>query len=61
MERLDALPGTEALGAINLLPGTMGNWSFPTYPEGVDIPEGATVPSVNFRGVTAPTPSPCSW
>jgi hypothetical protein len=50
-ERLDGLPGVSATGGINLLPGTNGNWSFPTHPEGVDAAEGSAVPSVNFRAV----------
>jgi putative ABC transport system permease protein len=49
LERVRAVPGVESAGAIHLLPGTLGNWSFPTWPEGVDIPEGSAVPSVNFR------------
>lgn len=48
-EQVAALPGIESVGAIQLLPGTNGNWSFPTYPEGIDVPDGTTVPSVNFR------------
>jgi predicted permease len=51
LERVAALPGVASVGAINLLPGTTSNWSFPTYPEGVPVTEGATVPSANFRGV----------
>ncbi len=48
-EQVASLPGVESVGAIHLLPGTTSNWSFPTYPEGVEIPEGTAVPSVNFR------------
>jgi predicted permease len=44
-----AVPGIDSVGAINLLPGASGNWSFPTFPEGVDVAEGTAVPSVNFR------------
>jgi hypothetical protein len=51
MERLRALPEVEGAAAIQLLPGTVNNWSFPTYPEGVDLGEGS-VPSVNIRLVT---------
>jgi putative ABC transport system permease protein len=50
-ERVAAVPGVESVGAIHLLPGTENNWSFPTFPEGVDIPAGSPVPSVNFRAV----------
>jgi len=49
LERVRAVPGVESAGAIHLLPGTLSNWSFPTWPEGVDIPDGSAVPSVNFR------------
>ncbi len=48
-EQVAAIAGIESVGAIHLLPGTYMNWSFPTYPEGVEIPEGTSVPSVNFR------------
>ncbi|MEJ2204213.1 MAG: ABC transporter permease [Gemmatimonadota bacterium] len=51
LRRVGGLPGVRSVGAINLLPGTQSNWSFPTYPEDVDIAEDGTVPSVNFRGV----------
>jgi putative ABC transport system permease protein len=51
LERVRALPDVESAGAIHILPGTPGNWSFPTWPEGVDLPEGAVLPSVNFRMV----------
>jgi predicted permease len=51
LDRVRALPDVASAGAIHLLPGTRSNWSFPTYPEGVDYPEGTAVPSVNFRGV----------
>jgi len=47
LARVAALPQVERVSAIHLLPGTSDNWSFPTYPEGVEI-EG-TVPSVNIR------------
>jgi predicted permease len=50
-ERVAAVPGVESIGAIHILPGTSSNWSFPTYPEGFEIPEGAPVPSANFRAV----------
>lgn len=51
MDQLRAVPGVTSAGAIHLLPGTSGNWSFPTFPTGVDVPEGDTPPSVNFRAV----------
>lgn len=52
-ERLSAIPGVTRVGGINLLPGTIDNWSFPTFVEGKEPGEGETIPSVNFRGVTA--------
>ncbi len=42
-----------SVGAIHLLPGTPDNWSFPTWPEGVEVSAGTAVPTVNFR-VTSP-------
>ncbi len=51
LERLNALPGVESVGAINLLPGTTENWSFPLYPEGLDYEDGQAPPIVNFRVV----------
>ena len=51
MERVGALPDVASVGGIHLLPGTSGNWNFPTWPEGVDVPEGAAPPVVNFRMV----------
>ena len=51
LERVRALPGVERASAIHLLPGTLQNWSFPTFMEGVDIVEGEVLPSVNFRVV----------
>jgi len=49
LERVRALPDVASAGAIHLLPGTRDNWSFPTWPEGVDIPEGTPIPAANFR------------
>jgi putative ABC transport system permease protein len=51
LERVRALPDVESAGAIHILPGTPGNWSFPTWPEGVDLPEGTVLPLINFRMV----------
>jgi len=50
-ERVAALPFVESVGGIHLLPGTTGNWSFPTFPEGFEVAEGEPTPSVNFRAV----------
>jgi predicted permease len=52
LARVGALPGVASVGAIHLLPGTMDSWNFPTWPEGVDLPEGTPVPLVNFRIVS---------
>lgn len=52
MERVAAVPGVTGVGAIHILPGTGWNWSFPTFPEGVDVPEGSPTPTVNFRAVS---------
>ena len=51
LEQLRALPGVASVGAINLLPGTTENWSFPMYAEGLDYSDGEAPPSVNFRVV----------
>lgn len=51
LERVGAVPGVEAVGAINLMPGRLNNWSFPTHPEGYLVPEGAPTPVANFRAV----------
>ena len=48
-ERLEALPGVERAGGIQLLPLTLGNWGFPSYPEGLVLAPGETPPSANFR------------
>jgi predicted permease len=51
-ERLGVMPGVSAVGAIQLLPLTGGNWSFPYLAEGQDPPQGAPLPDTNFRVVT---------
>jgi predicted permease len=52
LERVRALPGIASAGGIQLLPVSGGNWSFPTYPEGIAVPDGTAPPSVNFRVIT---------
>ena len=51
LERVRALPAVERASAIHLLPGTRGNWNFPTFIEGVEIVPGQVIPAVNFRMV----------
>ncbi|MDX1396543.1 MAG: ABC transporter permease [Gemmatimonadota bacterium] len=50
-ERVEALPFVESVGGIHIVPGGGNNWSFPTFPEGVELVSGDPVPSVNFRAV----------
>ncbi|MBW3533942.1 MAG: ABC transporter permease [Gemmatimonadetes bacterium] len=52
MDRVGALPGVTAVGGIQLLPTTYGNWSFPTHLEDHPVVEGEAPPSINFRVVT---------
>ncbi len=49
LAQVSALPDVASVGAIHLLPGTGDNWNFPTWPEGVDVPEGTPTPIANFR------------
>jgi putative ABC transport system permease protein len=51
-ERIAALPGVRSVGAIQLLPFTAGNWSFPYLAAGHEPPANAPLPSANFRVVT---------
>ena len=51
LERVKAVPTVAQASAIHLLPGTMNNWSFPTFPEGVPVSADEVIPSVNFRVV----------
>jgi putative ABC transport system permease protein len=51
-ERLLALPGVRAVGAVQLLPFTSGNWAFPYLAEGHQPPQDAPLPAANFRIVT---------
>lgn len=51
IERLKVLPGVTGASAIHLTPGTLDNWSFPTYPEGHDYGEDEARVSTNFRVV----------
>ena len=50
-EAVAAVPGVEAVGGIHLLPGAPGDWDFPSFPEGVDVPPGTPAPAINFRMV----------
>ena len=50
LERVGSLPGVTDVGAIHLLPGTGGNWSFPVF-TGSPVADGETVPSANFRAI----------
>jgi len=52
LERFSDLPEVESAAGIQLVPVTSGNWSFPTYPEGLELAAGASPPSTNFRVVT---------
>ncbi len=51
MEELEAAPGVDGVGGVQILTGTRENWSFPTYPSGYEIPESGALPDVNFRAV----------
>jgi putative ABC transport system permease protein len=51
LERVRAVPGVERASAIHLLPGTLNNWSFPTFVDGQEVGQGIVIPSVNFRVV----------
>ncbi|HEX7050478.1 MAG TPA: ABC transporter permease [Longimicrobiales bacterium] len=51
-ERFAALPGVRSVGAIQLLPFTTNNWSFPYLAEGHAPPAGEPLPTANFRVVT---------
>jgi len=52
LEQLREVPGIASAGGIQLLPLTKGNWNFPTYPQGLEVGQGAPPPSINFRVVT---------
>jgi putative ABC transport system permease protein len=52
LARLRELPQVESAAGIQLVPVTAGNWSFPTYPEGLELAPGASPPLANFRIVT---------
>lgn len=52
VERLNAVPGVQAAGGIQLLPlSGEGNWAFPYLAEDAPVREGP-LPSANFRVVT---------
>ncbi|MEM7414932.1 MAG: ABC transporter permease [Gemmatimonadota bacterium] len=44
-------PGVESVGGVQVLTGSLNNWSFPTWPEGHVVAEGDGAPTVNFRAV----------
>jgi predicted permease len=48
-ERIERLPGVRRAGAIQLLPLTWGNWSFPSYVEGHPLAARENPPNINFR------------
>ncbi|MCG8462926.1 MAG: ADOP family duplicated permease, partial [Holophagales bacterium] len=54
--RLGDLPAVKRVGAIQLLPLSQGNWSFPYSYAGLDLPTdgeaGTPLPMANFRVVT---------
>lgn len=52
MRRLEAIPGADGVGGIQLLPLTAANWSFPYLAEGHRPPEDEPLPKANFRVVT---------
>ncbi len=51
MEQTAAAPGVRSVSAVQILTGTPNNWSFPTFPEGYQIPATGALPDVNFRAV----------
>jgi putative ABC transport system permease protein len=51
MSQVAEAPGVRSVGAVQILTGTLDNWSFPTYPEGFAIPGDGALPDVNFRAV----------
>lgn len=51
LEEVRAAPGVRQAGAVQLLTGTKDNWSFPTRPEGYEVPASGALPDVNFRAV----------
>ncbi len=50
-ERLRGIPRVRTVGAIHLLPFSLGNWGFPYLAEGHPPPDGP-LPTANFRVVT---------
>jgi predicted permease len=52
LDRIRALPGVTAAGAIQLTPFAEGNWGFPYLAEGHSPPPNGLLPSANFRIVT---------
>ncbi len=51
LDRIRAMPGVEAASAIHIVPGSLDNWSYPTYPEGHSYAEGDAVVTTSFRAV----------
>ena len=51
VEELKTVPGVQTASGINILAGSPGNWSFPTYPQDVEVIEEDGAPTTNFRAV----------
>lgn len=51
ISNLNRMPGVLSASAIHIPPGSLDNWSFPTYPEGHVYEEGEARESTNFRAI----------